>query len=331
MIFSRQYLKMRFSAALTLLALGSGIYAASAPHQIKAGEKAEVRGTIASRDGDLITIKEKKSGDLIGVNLFEDTKIERKKGKLLFVRHPRMDVTAMLPGLSIEAEGVGNANGQLDAKKITFSPDEFAIAIVAQQQISANQAGVERAQSTADQGVAAANEAQSSANQAQTSANQAQITAEGAVGAAQVATGLGMIDAEGIRLINSRVSELDDYKVVAETTVLFGNDQAALDDTAEAALSGIAEMAHSLDSYMIEIAGYASITGSKQLNQKLSEERATAVADYLREAKHIPLRRILAPAGYGATRALASASDREEQDIDRRVDVKVLVNKGISR
>ena len=48
------------------------------------GEKAKVTGTI----------------------LFEDTKIERHKGKWEFCRHPRMDVTAMVPGLKIEAEGV---------------------------------------------------------------------------------------------------------------------------------------------------------------------------------------------------------------------------------
>jgi outer membrane protein OmpA-like peptidoglycan-associated protein len=32
---------------------------------------------------------------------------------------------------------------------------------------------------------------------------------------------------------------------------------------------------------MIELAGYASSTGTKALNQQLSDERATSVADYL--------------------------------------------------
>ena len=33
-----------------------------------------------------------------------------------------MDVTAMVPGLTITADGVGNGKGQLDATKITFNP-----------------------------------------------------------------------------------------------------------------------------------------------------------------------------------------------------------------
>jgi len=42
-------------------------------------------------------------------------------------------------------------------------------------------------------------------------------------------------------------------------------------------------------------------TLSKEADQKLSEERAAVVAQYFREAKNIPMRRILVPVGYGAT------------------------------
>ncbi len=34
-----------------------------------------------------------------------------------------MDITAMVPGLTIDVEGIGNANGQLDANKIVFGPN----------------------------------------------------------------------------------------------------------------------------------------------------------------------------------------------------------------
>lgn len=62
---------------------------------------------------------------------------------------------------------------------------------------------------------------------------------------------------------------------------------------------------------MIEIAGYASSTGTKALNQKSSDERATVVAQYLRNTANVPMRRILAPAGYGATHPAASNSDAQ--------------------
>jgi hypothetical protein len=57
------------------------------------------------------------------------------------------------------------------------------------------------------------------------------------------------------------------------------------------------------------------------LNQKLSEERATAVAQYLRETEDVPMRRILVPAGYGATHLFASSADLEDRPLDRRVDI----------
>ena len=140
----------------------------------------------------------------------------------------------MLPGLTIEAEGVGNANGQLVAKKITFDPDEFAVEMAEEQQITANQASANRAQSTANQGVGDAQAAQTSANQAQASANAAGSNAQTAGAAA-------MMDAAAITLVNQRVSDLGDYKTVAEAVIFFPVDGASLDDSAKADLAKLAQ------------------------------------------------------------------------------------------
>ena len=80
---------------------------------------------------------------------------------------------------------------------------------------------------------------------------------------------------------------------------------------------------------MIEIAGYASSTGTKAENLKISDERATVVANYLRDSANVPMRRILLPAGYGASHPAVSNQTSEGRDINQRVDVKVIVNKGI--
>jgi hypothetical protein len=115
-------------SAFSLAFLGGLTYAATpgAP-QIRADQKSKVSGTIVSRNGDLVKVKDKKTGQAVVVIISDNTKIERKAGKVEFFRHKDMDVTAMVPGLTIEAEGVGNANGRLVANKITFIPDEFAI------------------------------------------------------------------------------------------------------------------------------------------------------------------------------------------------------------
>jgi len=229
----------------------------------------------------------------------------------------------MVPGLTINAEGVGNAKGQLDATKITFDPNTFAIEVAEEQQIDANKAAAAQAQSTANQGVAAAGQAQASADQAQQSANQAgQVAAVAGAGA--------VMDAQGIQLVNKRVSDLADYKTVVEAAVFFDTGKSNLSDADKQALDKLAKDAASVENYMIEVAGYASSTGTKALNEQLSDARATAVTDYLRNSDNVPMRRILVPAGYGASHAAASNQTSERRDINQRVDVKVLVNKGLA-
>jgi outer membrane protein OmpA-like peptidoglycan-associated protein len=281
-----------------------------------------VKGVIKSRSGDLVKVQDDKTGSLAVVKITDDTKVLRDKHRIVFHRHEDMDVTAMVPGLTISVEGVGNADSQLEASKITFSPDAFAIEVAQQQEIMANKSAASNAQSTANQGVTAAGDAQSSANQAQTSANQAGSMA-------QAAGGVAVMNAADIRTVNKRVSDLDDYKTVAEAVVYYPTGQYTLDDAAKADLDKLAALALTTDGYMIEVAGYASKTGTKSANQQLSEDRAAAVANYLRNKGSIPMRRILAPAGFGSTHPDATNSDPQGRALDRRVDVKLIVNKGL--
>jgi outer membrane protein OmpA-like peptidoglycan-associated protein len=267
----------------------------------------KVEGMIQSRNGDLVTIKNKKNGDIAVIALSDSTKIERTADFRL--RHKDMDVTAMVPGLTIDAEGVGNGKGQLNAKKITFDPNVFNVEVAEEKQIEANQ-------KTAKQGVAEAGQAQASAD---------------AAGATAAAAGVAAVaDAEAVSLVNQRVSDLADYKTLAEAAVFFDTGQTTLSDADKAALTNLAQGAGAVQNYMIEIAGYASNTGTKAENLKLSDERAAAVADYLRDSANVPMRRILAPAGYGASHPAVSNQTAVGRDVNQRVDVKLIVNKGIA-
>ncbi len=291
-------------------------------HQLTPGQKAKMSGLILSRDGDLVRVRDKKSHEVITVSIVNTTQIERKNHKLPFYRHTDMDVTALLPGVTIEAEGVANSNGQLEASKISFTPDDFAIEVAQQQQVLANKAAARNAQSTADQAETAASAAQSSAAQAQNSADQATLQAE----AAGV---VGLADSAAIAAVDQRVSDLDDYKIESENDVFFDRDSAILKEDAKPALADLAKLAKSFHGYLIEISGYASNTLGSKTDQKLSEERAAAVARYFYEVQNIPMRRILIPLGYGSTHPLASNANAEGRELNRRVDVKVLVNKSV--
>jgi outer membrane protein OmpA-like peptidoglycan-associated protein len=321
-----RYLFLNVTCAVLLATVG---FASTQPQQFASGKKAKVTGTIVSRNGDSILIKVKKEGTSAFINITDDTKFDRERAFRL--RPASMDATAMLPGLTITAEGTGNAKGQLDASKIKFDPNEFAIQIAEEQQIQANKSSAGAAQSTANQGVAAADNAQSSANNAQSSANQAQGTAN-AAGQVAVAAGAGaLMNASAISQVNQRVSNLGDYTTVVEAALFFDSGKSDLSADDKKVLDKLATDAASTQNYMIEVAGYTSSTGTEASNQKLSDERAAAVTQYLRNTANVPMRRMLAPAGYGETHAAATNTDTQGRDINRRVDVKVLVNKGLNQ
>ena len=310
--------------AIGAVVLASSAFAATTTktRQLTAGEKAKVSGVILSRDGDLVRVREKKSEEAVTVSIGDSTKIERKKHKFPFYRHTDMDVTALLPGLTIVAAGVGNSNGQLEASKIWFTPDDFAVEVAQEQQVLANKASAENAQSTA-------NEAATAASAAQTSADQAQNSADQAARQAQAAGIVGLADAAAIATLDQRVSDFDEYELQSEAYVFFERDSAVLKEEAKLALAELAKDAKSFPGYLIEISGYASNTLGKKKDQKLSEERAAAVARYLLEVQNIPMRRILMPVGYGSTHPIATNADALGRNLNRRVEIKVLVNKSV--
>ncbi len=289
------------------------------------GQKATVTGTIISRDGNLVKLMDMKNHSIDLVKISGTTKIGRRKDLQAFFRHTDKSVTALVPGLTVKAEGVGNAEGKLEANKIKFCLDLFAITVPQEQQIRDNKAAVGRAQTTADQGVANAATAQSSADQAQSTVNQG-------VAAAQTVSVAAAVNTVAVQAVDKRVSDLGDYVTVDETGVYFEEGSYRLNDTGKAALGRLISANSNIDGYVIEIAGYTSSTsstGSAQYNQGLSEERVAVVAQYLRENAGVPMWRIVVPAGFGETRPAANNSDTKGRALNRRIEVKVLVHNGL--
>ena len=329
---NRRWMLMLFVYACAIILVANHALAASAgkARQLSQGERAKVSGLILSRDGDLIRVHDKKSGEVVVIQIEDTTKVERTKYKFPFYRHVDMDATALLPGLNIEAEGVGNSAGQLDAHKISFNPDDFAIEVAEEQQVVANKAAAQRSEARADLAAKDATQAQISADQAQNSADTAQNSAEQAGITAQTAGALSLADAAAVAEVNQRITDLDDYKNEFEVDVFFPEGSTVLGETAKKDLANLADIAKSLNGYLIEISGYAAHQKfSTAEDQKFSEERAAAVARYFLEVKDIPMRRILVPVGYGATHPVASNQNAQGRDLNRHVDVKVLVNNSL--
>jgi outer membrane protein OmpA-like peptidoglycan-associated protein len=86
-----------------------------------------------------------------------------------------------------------------------------------------------------------------------------------------------------------------------------------------------------LKGYTIEITGFASSDGSTQKNKLLSQKRAQAVIDYLVETHNVPLRRIGTSYGFGELQAVADNTTKEGREQNRRVEVKLLVSRGLNQ
>jgi outer membrane protein OmpA-like peptidoglycan-associated protein len=91
-------------------------------------------------------------------------------------------------------------------------------------------------------------------------------------------------------------------KLVRNEPVGFRRNSAALGDRAKGRLNGLAAIAAACGAYKIEVGGHTDRSGGRVFNQKLSEERAAAVKDYL-VAQGAPAT-ALSSKGYGESRPL---------------------------
>jgi len=70
----------------------------------------------------------------------------------------------------------------------------------------------------------------------------------------------------------------------------------------------------------VSIEGHTDSTGSNELNEHLSQQRAESVRQYLLANKTLPDDRIVA-VGYGSSKPLASNATEEGRAVNRRIDV----------
>jgi OmpA-OmpF porin, OOP family len=127
-----------------------------------------------------------------------------------------------------------------------------------------------------------------------------------------------------------RFSALSDYDVKAQATVKFDVGSSEISSSDQDQLKDLAQTATDIKGYIIEVKGFADSSGDAKMNQELSEDRAEAVVGYLIQQCNIPVRHIVAPGAMGEYQPAASNETAEGRAQNRRVEVKVLVNKGIS-
>jgi len=267
------------------------------------GEKVKTKGLITRRDADTMTLRTLESGD-VTVVLTDDTKVVQPKG-LLKLRKEDMGFTALMPGLKVEVEGVGDAQNRVVANTIKFSKDDLKTA-------EAIQAGLVPTQETVQ-----TNKENIQANKEDIAANKVQI-----------ASNREKIDANQ-QDVNKRFSELSDYDTKYDATVYFASGSTSISPKDKDALTQLGHDAVNLKGYLVQVKGYADSSGNAAMNQKLSMERAQEVVAYLLQSCNVPLRHIVAPGAMGEAGPAATNETAQGRSENRRVEVKVLVSRGV--
>jgi outer membrane protein OmpA-like peptidoglycan-associated protein len=275
---------------------------------------------ITGRTGESVTIKTT-DGSTVTVVLNDDTKVQQPKG--LGLRKKQMSATVLVPGLKISVDGVGDAQSRVVAKSINFSSDDLETA----EAIQAGLTPTKQAVATNQQNIAANKQATQTnaqniaANQVQTAANKQQI-----------ANNQEQIDAnqQQIQATTKRFSELSEYDTKGDAVVNFAVGSSVISASDKAALKQLAQTATGLTGYIIQVKGFADSSGNAAMNQQLSMDRAQEVIAFLLQDCNVPVRHIVAPGAMGTVDPAASNETASGRAENRRVEVKVLVNKGLS-
>lgn len=129
--------------------------------------------------------------------------------------------------------------------------------------------------------------------------------------------------------LRGRVGDIDQYNIKATTNVNFDTGRAALSSQGKADLCATANQAEAMDNALLLVVGYTDSTGSPEINQPLSEKRASSVVNYLQQVCGWKPYRMLTPTGMATADPLASNDSPEGKAQNRRVAVNILVSKGL--
>ena len=287
---------------------------------VASGQKMKIKGVVTRRDSDTFTVRDMNGMDTV-VRLDDRTSVKTHGG---FLRGgSNYAQTSILRGLNLEIEGRGNGSGELLAEKIRFNESDMRVARAVEsraapleERATDTETKLTQVEANAQRLSGQLEELAAVSNAARGGAKAAQATADAAVA--------------GVNATNERISSLDDYQPQQSAAVNFKTGSAVLSPESKTTLDDIASKALNAKGYVLEVSGFADSRGSINLNRALSQRRADAVIRYLVENHNIPLRRIVTPYGYGELNPVAENDTKDGRAQNRRVEIKLLVNKGLT-
>ena len=128
-----------------------------------------------------------------------------------------------------------------------------------------------------------------------------------------------------VDVLSDAVANLDNYRVVSETSVHFGFDKDFLTKQAKDELDKLAATVPNTKGYIITVEGGTDSTGPADYNYGLSERRADSVIQYLGSKYNIPAHKIYL-IGLGKDKPVEDNKTRDGRAANRRVDIRLMTN-----
>jgi len=129
--------------------------------------------------------------------------------------------------------------------------------------------------------------------------------------------------------LRGRMGDIDKYNIKNTINVHFETGKAELSAQDKANLCATATSAQATENALMLVVGYTDSTGGDEINQRLSEKRASRVINYLQQACGWKPYRMLTPTGMAKADPLASNDTPEGKAENRRVAVNILVSKSV--
>ena len=284
------------------------------------GANTEVKGMIHSRTGETLIVKTAEGNTTVVLTDYTTTKDDRG---LFGLEKQRMSNVVLIPGLKVDVDGTSDEQGRVVAKTITVDGDDLETAEMIQSGVhpTAEQVAANVQRLEAHSGQLESHKVQLAGQKENIETNQQNIAAN----KQQIEANIKNIEEN-----TKRFTALSEYDVKGEATVKFGVGSSKISASDQEELKKLAQTATGVTGYIVEVMGYADATGSAAMNTRLSEDRAKAVITYLTQQGGVPIRHIVAPGAMGEYGPTAPNETKAGRAENRRVEVKVLVNKGIA-